>query len=177
MITVTACSLDQMYAPQDQISTNITLYSLNTNLFQLTNWERKPYSIKATGTIETYLYTTHDHIEINQQPKWKQLILLGDVTNYTNGDKMQQTGISKPSDAFQVNQQNKWGNPFTKHNQSNNDPIYYGPKPKTNNDTWESNAEVSLITSLWIECRYNPLTDKGEGNKIWCDPLTKDNFS
>nr|UGV42648.1 MAG: ORF1 [TTV-like mini virus] len=177
MITVTACSLDQMYAPQDQISTNITLYSLNTNLFQLTNWERKPYSIKATGTIETYLYTTHDHIELNQQPKWKQLILLGDVTNYTNGDKMQQTGISKPSDAFQVNQQNKWGNPFTKHNQSNNDPIYYGPKPKTNNDTWESNAEVSLITSLWIECRYNPFKDKGKGNKVYIVPTDSGNNS
>lgn len=29
---------------------------------------------------------------------------------------------------------------------------------------------------LYLTITYNPLTDKGEGNKIWCDPLTKDNF-
>lgn len=32
------------------------------------------------------------------------------------------------------------------------------------------------VPGLYINITYNPLTDKGQGNKIWCDPLTKNTF-
>lgn len=32
------------------------------------------------------------------------------------------------------------------------------------------------VPGLYTTITYNPLTDKGQGNKIWCDPLTKNTF-
>nr|UGV42675.1 MAG: ORF1 [Torque teno virus] len=32
------------------------------------------------------------------------------------------------------------------------------------------------VPGLYTTITYNPLTDKGQGNKLWCDPLTKNTF-
>lgn len=32
------------------------------------------------------------------------------------------------------------------------------------------------VPGLYTMITYNPLTDKGQGNRIWCDPLTKNTF-
>ncbi len=57
MLTISALELDQMYAPEDQISSNISIISLNTNAFQTSNWERQPYDTKSAGTYNIYLWS------------------------------------------------------------------------------------------------------------------------
>ena len=168
ILTVSACSLDQMYAPQDQISTNISLFSLNTNVFQINNWHKEPYTTKASGTFETYLYCYHNGHVQTEQLKWKNIILLGNMTNYTNG-KTWDKNNGKPIDLFKTESKIYWGNVFTHLNQHEDVIIYYGAKPKTT-DEWETTAPILPITSLYVECRYNPFKDKGTGNKVYLVP-------
>ncbi len=85
MIKTSACDLDQPYAPEDQISTNITLTTLNTDLFQNTNWETEQphgYYPKIEGTLSTALYASNS---IATPTKWNQLILLANTTSLTIG--------------------------------------------------------------------------------------------
>ncbi|BAA86951.1 hypothetical protein TTMV1_gp2 [Torque teno mini virus 1] len=168
ILTVSSCSLDQMYAPQDQISTNISLFSLNTNVFQINNWHKQPYTTKAASTLETYLYCYHNGHEPTQELKWKDIILLGNMTNYTDGKKYNTSGTT-PLDLFKTENKPYWGNVFTNLNQDQDVIIYYGTKPKQD-DNWTSTAPILPITSLYVECRYNPFKDKGTGNKVYLVP-------
>lgn len=169
ILTVSACSLDQMYAPQDQISTNISLFSLNTNVFQISNWHKEPYTTKASGTLETYLYCYHNGHNPNQDKKWENIILLGNMTNYTDGKKFDKNKTEKPSELFSTNNKSYWGNVFTHLNQDEDVIIYYGGKPNSNTQ-WTDTANILPITSLYVECRYNPFKDKGTGNKVYLVP-------
>lgn len=164
MITVSATSLDQMFAPEDQISTNITLISLNTNTFQRANWEQLPYSTKAVGTEPIYLWSHRGHNPNNLT--WDGATLLANTKIYTEGKEM--TSTSKPTDITQIDQatnQEWWGNPFTYQHQHKDNIIYYGKKPTTNNIS--STANLLPLESLYVQCRYNPFKDKGKGNKVY----------
>lgn len=65
IIKTTAASLDQFYQPDTQLSNNITLYTLNTDMFQNPQWHYEGtsgYIPKHTplteGTKPVYLYGT-----------------------------------------------------------------------------------------------------------------------
>lgn len=165
MITVSATSLDQMFAPEDQISTNITLYSLNTNAIQRANWEQIPYNTKAVGTENIYLWS-HNGTNPNNLT-WKGATLLANTRIYTDGKEL--TDTQKPDKLSEITDQKNmqyWGNPFTHTHQHKDNTIYYGKKPK-DSDTLTSAANLLPLDSLYIECRYNPFKDKGRGNKVY----------
>nr|UGV34993.1 MAG: ORF1 [TTV-like mini virus] len=172
MFMVSACSFDQMYAPKDQISTNITLVSLNTNLFQMPNYKKIPYSPKSTGTFETYLWS-YQNGHNPEDLKWKNIVMLSNLQLMQKGKPTE--NIQHIKENFETNK-NKYGNPFDWYYSQPDVKIYYGSKPKQS-DNIESKAEISEITGLFQRCRYNPFRDKGKGNKIYWKPTDTDQGS
>nr|UGV37667.1 MAG: ORF1 [TTV-like mini virus] len=168
MLTVSATTLDQMFAPEDQISTNVTIYSLNTNAIQRANWEQIPYSTKAVGTENIYLWGyANGHNPENL--KWEGIYLLANTKTYTEGKPLKKTEDTNQSTLRAITEEkNKtyWGNPFTNKHQHKDITIYYGKKPD-NNATYETTANILPLESLYVECRYNPFKDKGKGNKVY----------
>nr|UGV34991.1 MAG: ORF1 [TTV-like mini virus] len=170
MLTISACELDQMFAPEDQISTNITLYSLNTNAIQTANWEKEPYDTKSAGTYNIYLWS---HGNGQQPTTWENLTFLGNCKQYTKGcpitTNQEATTIADPTN------KNKWGNPFTHWFHHKDITIYYGALPTNNNK--DTRPNILPLTSLFVECRYNPFKDKGTGNKVYIVPTDTGNGS
>lgn len=168
MITVSATTLDQMFAPEDQISTNITIFSLNTNAIQRANWEQLPYSTKAVGTDNIYLWgygNGHDPENL----KWEGIYPLMNTKTYTDGKPLKNTddtNCTKLRNITEPQYKEYWGNPFTNMHQHKDTPIYYGKKPDST-ATHNSTPNLLPLESLYIECRYNPFKDKGRGNKVY----------
>lgn len=170
MLTISACELDQMFAPEDQISTNITLYSLNTNAIQMANWERKPYTTKSSGTLDIYLWS-YQNGHNAEEPQWENIYFLGNCKSYTEGKKL--TNYNNIKDIKK--HENYWGNPFTHWYHHKDTIIYYGAIPT---ETQKPNrANILPLTSLFVECRYNPFKDKGTGNKVYLAPTDTGNGS
>nr|UJI58629.1 ORF1 [Anelloviridae sp.] len=168
LFTVSSCSLDQMYAPNDQISTNITFLSLNTDLFQNPFWEtddNQPYYPKVTGTLNTGLYTFGNGGNITEQTNWKKLIPLYDTQHFKKPTNTH--GNDYTTTLQQFDDQRYWGNPFTytAHPETNDIKIFYGTPPIQG--TYENKPALLPITGLYQECRYNPFKDKGTGNKAY----------
>lgn len=168
LLIVSACDFDQMYAPNDQISTNTTFISLNTDLFQNPYWEKDdintPYYPKVTGTLNTGLYSSD--IEHNENPKnFTKLYPLYHTTRY----KSMPHTIPENYNFTKFKNPDNWYNPFTITAHENNlqTPIYYAQAPTTD-DQFQGNATPTLsilpITGLYQTCRYNPFKDKGQGN-------------
>lgn len=179
MLTVSACSLDQMYAPEDQISNNITLISLNTTAIQMANWERQPYSTKAVGTENIYLWG-YGNQHSTENPTWQHIILLGNIKQYTNGQTLNSTNYTDYNQITDEKNKTKWGNPFTYQNQHKDNIIYYGKKPNlTSNSDITNPQKFTLLPleSLYVKCRYNPFKDKGKGNKVYFIPTDTGNGS
>ena len=163
MLTISALELDQMYAPENQISSNITLFSLNTNAFQTANWEKQPYDTKSTGTYNIYLWSYGNG---QTQTKWKDIYFLGNCKQYVQGQKL--NSLEECKTIASSSNKEKWGNPFTHWYSHKDTIIYYGAIPKAS--TQEENANILPLDNMFIECRYNPFKDKGTGNKVYVVP-------
>uniref|UniRef100_A0AAU8H4R8 Capsid protein n=1 Tax=Betatorquevirus homini1 TaxID=3048395 RepID=A0AAU8H4R8_9VIRU len=166
LLYISATSFDQMYAPNDQISTNITFYSLNTDLFQNPYWEKddnQPYYPKVVGTQNTGLYTSDQQFQNNIT--FSKLYPLLNTTQYKIPPHQQ----ANFTDLQNYNNPQNWYNPFTitAHDDHLETPIYYGIHPINDSQlTGTSHPKPSIlpITGLYQECRYNPFKDKGIGN-------------
>ncbi len=159
VLHITSASLDQYSIAENQISTNITLYSLNTDFFrnnQFTGYEDTGYIPKTYGTQSYYLYTEGNG---TQNPnKFTQMIPLKNTTTYTDGKKA--TNFS--------DWQNKsnWGNPFTQNHAHQDVPIYYNNTTPTQ-DNYSRETTFTPLHELYFECRYNPEKDTGIGNTVF----------
>nr|UGV37734.1 MAG: ORF1 [TTV-like mini virus] len=169
----TACSFDQMYAPSDQISTNITLNSLNTRLFQQPNYKKIPYSPKVTGTIQTYLWSYQNGHNETQINSWQHIVLLANIQQYSQGQPTNSNNFTSIKNPTADNKQ-QYGNPFIYYYRQPDVIIYYGSLPK---QQITNQPEISPITSLFQQCRYNPFRDKGTGNKVYWKPTDVDSGS
>lgn len=156
MFTVSAISFEEMFAPNDQINTNISFISLNTTIFQNNKWENgtTPYQCKVSGTLDIYLYTAGNGTKITQ---WTQLTPLFETEKYQEGKQ-----LTKYQDILL---REYWGNPFTEAYNHKDVRIFFGIKPTQ--DTFNTTPKVTEITELFHECRYNPFRDKGIGNKVY----------
>nr|UGV38157.1 MAG: ORF1 [TTV-like mini virus] len=160
MLTTSSCDFTQIYAPDTEISTNITFLSLNTRVFQNPRYETYPetaYQCKYSGTLDTYLYTFGNGGDYTKLENWKTLIPLFNMEKYTEGKKM-----TNHSD---LDNQEYWGNAFTQTYRHEDVPIFYGKKPTESEFSQKPN--ILPITSVFQECRYNPFKDKGKGNKVY----------
>ena len=166
LMTVAACSFDQPYCPNDQISNNITLISLNLDVFQNPNfesWDNTQY-----GYVPKMLGTQHMHLfgRANGSPdppqKWSQAIPLTNTNTYA-------TANTPTQDMYK--DAKKAANPFSLPFSHPDEKIYYQvdwPKPSTNGSlNLEETKTFTAIDSLFWECRYNPDKDKGIGNKVY----------
>nr|UGV37359.1 MAG: ORF1 [TTV-like mini virus]UGV39252.1 MAG: ORF1 [TTV-like mini virus] len=166
LMTVAACSFDQPYCPNDQISNNITLISLNLDVFQNPNfesWDNTQY-----GYVPKMLGTQHMHLfgRANGSPdppqKWSQAIPLTNTNTYATANTPTQEMYKDAKKA---------ANPFSLPFSHPDEKIYYQvdwPKPSTNGSlNLEETKTFTAIDSLFWECRYNPDKDKGIGNKVY----------
>ncbi len=99
LLTTSATSLDQFYQPNNELSTNITLESLNTHMFQMPNFlvestegykpkstilfmGRRKWRRKTTHSTRTILFRKHKNIHIRRknnkrQPRTNRRIKMG----------------------------------------------------------------------------------------------------
>lgn len=152
LLTTSAVSLDQYYMPNDQPSNNITLYSLNTSIFQQPNFQNLPETSGYQPKTTMYLWGGGNGSHTTPT-KVNEVIYLGDTIHYKLGTKVQHSQLSNKLN---------WGNPFYHDHSSEDTKIYYST-------TWPINDQIKLteIESLFTECRYNPLKDTGQGNEVY----------
>nr|UGV35517.1 MAG: ORF1 [TTV-like mini virus] len=159
MFSTSACSLEQMYAPENQISDNYTFYSLNTDFFVNNNFADPPngkYSPKTDGTRTYYLYTEGNG---SSPTKWTQVIPLFNVHTYTTGKVC--------TNFTEFEKKENWGNPFYHHYSDPSVKIYYTDQYPTSSNFNTQNVTFTPLHELFFECRYNPRKDTGIGNTVY----------
>lgn len=162
ILKTSATNLDQFYQPDTQISNNITIWSLNTDMYQNPQWhydDTTGYIPKYTqppegGQKPVYIYGTENgHNEITQ---WTQLVRLAQTKLLTKGKQV--------NDTSQMNKEENWGNPFHPAYLTPEARLFYSFElPNTTN----TKPKISQFYYTFEPCRYNPLKDTGEGNKVY----------
>lgn len=155
VLKVAATSLDQFYQPENQISYNITLYTLST-FFENPAFEYEPntgYSPKTAGTQKFFLWGLENGT--HQPSTYKDVIALALTTKYQKGSLF--TTKNDPS---------KWGNPFHAGYTHPDARVWYSTKNPTTTDP-TTNFDGTLLHSIFDECRYNPFKDNGVGNTVY----------
>ena len=153
MLTTSAASFDQFWLPNDEISQVITFHSLNTKIFANANFH----------THDTYGYNPKSNIILwgtgngtTQKPAtYGQLHYLADTDKYKLGETW--------SNTFPPERE-KWGNPFYHDHSSIDTKIYYST---TRPMTADTKASITELDPIYVQCRYNPLKDTGEGNQVF----------
>lgn len=161
LITTTACSLEQPYCPENQISYNLTLYSLNTEFFQNPNFETfgtQGYIPKEVNGEQFHIYKLKQH---QSELKWKNIIPIANTYQY-------QDGSDHIESYAQFTNKQYWGNPFTQENSHPDVQLYYGTTwPSSQDFDQNRSATLTELHELYWECRYNPEADKGIGNMVY----------
>nr|UGV36392.1 MAG: ORF1 [TTV-like mini virus] len=159
VLHTSACDLQQFYQPDDQISYNITLYSLNT-FFENSAWEYEVqngyWAKKPQATQTFYIYGMANGT--TGSPKWKDLIFLANTQKYQKG---------KPITLSNKNNSADWGNPFHNDFTHPDARLYYSNKHAKDITNVDDTAQVTPLFNLYDECRYNPFKDTGIGNKAY----------
>lgn len=168
MITSSACSLSEYFIGDRAESSNVSLFSINTDVFTNKNFRDVNIEHHQFGYVpnnQYYLWGTRNGVLETQTPKAKDMIYLGDTTRYTPGIE-----INEKIFGGTTYNNTSWGNPFYKDYINKNSKVYIsnvqptlvvgeptrGQKEATN---------ITLITKdLMTHCRYNPYADKGDGN-------------
>nr|UGV42517.1 MAG: ORF1 [TTV-like mini virus] len=178
MLRTSSTSLDHWHIGTREQSTNITIISLNTGIFQNRNWgqEATEYFSQYYGTQKVYLYTsrsTDEHSKI----KAKTLIYLGNTKHNTPGLSFED---AKKAQASITTQQwagyKYWGNPFY-YDYLINEPMYASTitvgtlANKIQNKEETTLGEITDYTFTKIEplinFRYNPYKDNGVNNECY----------
>nr|UGV37534.1 MAG: ORF1 [TTV-like mini virus] len=164
MITASACSFSQPYAPENQVSDAITLYSLDTNTFQNSDFYSIPdnegYIPKHLGTQKMHLYGVNNS-GTEPPKKWKDVLYLGNTKTYFPGN------FQPPTHIGDLRSINNWGNPFANPWNHEDHIIYYSTSFPATTDDLEKPIQFTPLEALYITCRYNPQKDKGTGNIVY----------
>lgn len=162
VLTTSACSFEQPYYPENQISNNITLYTLNTDFFHNPDFESCPvqthgYVAKVDGPRQFRLFGVTNQ---GQDPpdKWSHVVPLTRTNQYTEG--------RTPTNISNFNNPSYWGNPFSEPWSHIDQKIYYQTDWPTES-TWGKPVTFTELEYLYQECRYNPDKDTGLGNIVY----------
>nr|UGV37444.1 MAG: ORF1 [TTV-like mini virus] len=153
VLKTAAISLNEPWQPHDQISYNITLTALS-DFFQNPKFKTEkstPYSPKYPPNKPTepyYLYGSETQTDDKYIPN--QTICLTNTNTFTKG--------------IPGKEQSNWGNPFHPAYSASHSKIWYTNKPP---QSITENDPLTTISHLYQTCRYNPLKDKGTGNKVY----------
>lgn len=169
MITASACSLNDYFISNRAESNNVTLYTLNTTIFQHKNFKELTFTnFGYQPKASYYIYGTQNG---DPKPKQGQLIYLGNTTKRDPGQPNSTAawGTSYPY--------TKWGNLFW-HSYLNGDSRLWVSQQQpsaiyTNSPTTEAQKITEMSNPIFIQCRYNPWLDKGYGNKAYWVKVTE----
>lgn len=169
MITASACSLNDYFISDRAESNNVTLYTLNTTIFQHKNF--KELTIKTFGyqpKASYYIYGTQNGVT---KPKEGQLIYLGNTTKRDPGEPNK---LAQWDDKYPYT---KWGNLFWHSYLSGDSRLWVSQQQPSAIYTSTPTAEAKNITEMsnpiFVQCRYNPWLDKGYGNKAYWVKVTE----
>nr|UGV35109.1 MAG: ORF1 [TTV-like mini virus] len=192
----TAASFDNYYIDSNNLSTNVTIQCLNSQLIQNRNFgTNAPYPIRVLGTQDIWLIASDDVlITETDQPTYMSLTLLADAKNYTEGHSYNsaqtQATPLRPKDwkTYCENIAQYMGNPFhenylnydkTHHitlfqYQGTIQTLFDKTKHVTTSTKVDSTIPLTkIIAPLLIPCRYNPNTDNGSTNITYILPNNK----
>nr|ALN98238.1 ORF1 [Chimpanzee anellovirus] len=184
MTTISAASFDHYFIDSWAQSTNATVTSLNTTIFQSRNFQ----NLGTTGYVpkpQYYMYATTNG---SDNPQVKELIYLGNTLLRQQGTVINNTNLQDYNTKPEY-----WGNPFWHMYLNKNVTLWVGKTSHTdlfkqNNLTKRVSPEflTKMEQELIIKCRYNPERDTGVGNKIYIlkntrnesgwDPPSNDNL-
>lgn len=188
LLVIQTCiaSFDRMYLSADSQSTTMGFITLNTQSFQLHNWSTNPTSGYKPQDKQWLFGTQNGQHNPNEEPV-KHLIYLGQTDQASTGVPITNTqGLNKlPTET------NMWGNIFIPHYFSGEGAVYVSSKSpleiknyyttltsQTSKLDTDKVKDVSFITPKstpnYIHCRYNPLADKGTGNKVYLASISRD---
>lgn len=165
LVTATACSLQQPYCPDNQISYNYTFYSLNTNFFQNPCFEKfgtTGYTAKTIQGKHFKLFAPKSTVTSGHPTKWKDVIPLVNTNEYTTP-----VNESKLNNYNGFTDKNNWENPFTWYIREHYPHIYYTNEWPTSSNFDTGGANFVEFDDMYWEIRYNPDKDTGIGNKIY----------
>nr|UGV36633.1 MAG: ORF1 [TTV-like mini virus] len=165
MLTTTSCNLTDYYLSPFQQSNNVTWTCLNTKLFQNHNFQNPSATTGYTPKNNTYLYGSVNGSHQGVPNSIQSLIYLGNTKDYQAGEPFP----AKTSSTFNY-PISKWGNPFFTHYLNPDKQVYYGTvSPETLWSDYNTNKTklTPLTQPYYIQCRYAPDKDTGEGNEAY----------
>nr|UGV36842.1 MAG: ORF1 [TTV-like mini virus] len=186
LIKATATSFDRWYTHSYASSTTIGFTSLNTTTFQYHNFKQYPTTTGYKPQDNLWLWgVTQGEQPDPLKSKVKQLIFLGNTADLQEGQTLEQ---NKTNLDVYLTDKKKWGNPFYPHFFTYNFDVFSTNKPpseiikiaKQDNNlekTIQQAYPTTFVTRtipLQTNCRYNPLADKGIGNKIFLVSIVSD---
>lgn len=159
-----ACSLDQYYIPDTQLSNNITVVTLNTDMYQNPQWHFEQgttgyipkHVIYQNETKPVYLYGYNRGGQLEENTTWQDLTALWDTIHYKKGQNKTKS-----------NSQQNWGNPFHPHWLNPDVSLWYSFEKPNNDITQNVKTKLSQFYYTFEKCRYNPITDTGIGNTVY----------
>lgn len=176
MTRVSSMSLQQFYIHPNSINTNMTIHTLNVELFQNRQFmDATDYHVKGTGTEKVYLYASRQSTNLSALDK-KQLIPLTNTVFYKEGQSQSETGETI------ANWKTTWskyaGNPFHANYLQKEIKVYQIKAPPAtvfNNmsETQTTFSEVDITKSI----RYNPYSDLGNTNQCYFKSNKKDEMN
>nr|UGV33979.1 MAG: ORF1 [TTV-like mini virus] len=168
MINAAACSLKEYFISDRSESNNISLFSINTDVFTHKNFRDTNYKHHQFGYIPNasyYMYGTVNGTTEGKNPKRGELIYLGDTTRNMPGIPIN----NKPFGGTTYTN-TEWGNPFWKEYINKNSKTWISTvqplevfKETTQREETADNI-TEMTKDIIIHCRYNPNLDTGEGN-------------
>ncbi|UJO01863.1 ORF1 [Anelloviridae sp.] len=160
MLTTTAVNLDQFWIPNNEVSNTITFLSLNTNVFQNPNFHN-PGGTQGYNPKSTYILWGSGNGTQQTPPNFEDLIYLGDTNHYKLGDTKNRNSSQPPQP------ENLWGNPFYPPHSHHDTVLYYSTKMPTSYKDKQETTPKTHAQPIYVQCRYNPLADTGEGNEVY----------
>nr|UGV34340.1 MAG: ORF1 [TTV-like mini virus] len=182
MLRTSACSLDHYYVGNRQLSTNITIYSLNSAVIQNRSFGTETtYWCRQLGTQKYFIYHTTTNTTIVNQIKIAELIILTNTKQYKQGASLLQLG-KKTKQEFLTAYDNGdlFGNPFYTDYLTDHESTFIMTTSPTDLRQYinaHGNGDITQLTlgnmgtsvtgeflPLVKEIRYNPYKDDGTGN-------------
>lgn len=176
MTQFAATSFDQYYIAQTAESTNITIHTLNTQLFQnrlFNHTYSDGYPTKTEGTQSTFLYASYSENSV-QEIELQDLIYLGESKRHQKGKEWRKAPGAYTKWKDYASKREYWGNPFYTDYLTGAARVFQSTKnyknlPSNQDTTNKSEKNLSiteLVKPIILQLRYNPNRDSGEHNAI-----------